>query len=61
MARSDAQRAKEIMEEHKEAIGCKSVELNDQIAKVMANYVSHSTGSPVAASMPRQFSSRSRA
>ena len=34
VARSDAQRAKEVMEEHKEAIGCKSVELNDQIAKI---------------------------
>ncbi len=34
VARSDAQRAKEVMEENKEAIGCKSVELNDQIAKI---------------------------
>ena len=34
VARSDAQRAKEVMEENKESIGCKSVELNDQIAKV---------------------------
>ncbi len=34
VARSDAQRAKEVMEENKESIGCQSVELNDQIAKV---------------------------
>ena len=34
VARDDAQRAKEIMEEHAQAIGCKSVELNDHIAKV---------------------------
>lgn len=34
VARGDSQRAREVMEENKEAIGCKSVELNDQIAKI---------------------------
>ena len=34
VARGDSQRAREVMEENKEVIGCKSVELNDQIAKI---------------------------
>ena len=34
VARGDAQQAKEVMEEHKEAIGCKSVEVNEAVAKV---------------------------
>ena len=34
VARSDAQRAKEVMEETQEAIGFQQVELNDHIAKV---------------------------
>ncbi|MCI8304870.1 MAG: aspartate kinase [Lawsonibacter sp.] len=34
VARSDAQAAREVMEEYKEAIGCKSVEVNEQVAKV---------------------------
>ena len=34
VARSDAQRAKEVMEENQEAIGFQQVELNDHIAKV---------------------------
>ena len=34
VARGDAQAAREVMEEHKEAIGCKSVELNEEVAKV---------------------------
>ena len=34
VARSDAEAAKAIMEENKEAIGFRSVELNDQVAKV---------------------------
>ena len=34
VARSDAQHAKEVMEEHKEAIGCQSVEVSEQVAKV---------------------------
>ncbi|MCI8686821.1 MAG: aspartate kinase [Lawsonibacter sp.] len=34
VARGDAQSAREVMEEYKEAIGCKSVEVNEEIAKV---------------------------
>ena len=34
IARGDAQAAKELMEESKESIGCKSVEVNEQVAKV---------------------------
>ena len=34
VARGDAETAKEIMEDNKEAIGFQSVELNDQVAKV---------------------------
>ena len=34
VARSDAQRAKEVMEDHKDAIGFQSVEVNDHVAKV---------------------------
>ena len=34
VARGHSQRAREVMEENKEVIGCKSVELNDQIAKI---------------------------
>ena len=34
VARGDSPRAREVMEENKEVIGCKSVELNDQIAKI---------------------------
>ena len=34
VARGDAEKAKEIMEENKEAIGFQSVELNDKIAKI---------------------------
>ena len=34
VARGDAQAAREIMEEYKDAIGCRSVELNEQVAKV---------------------------
>ena len=34
VARGDAQQAREVMEEHKEAIGCKSVEVNEEVAKV---------------------------
>ena len=34
VARDDGERAREVMEENREAIGCQSVELNDQIAKV---------------------------
>jgi aspartate kinase len=34
VARGDAQAAREVMEEYKEAIGCKSVEVNEEIAKV---------------------------
>ena len=34
VARGDSQRVREVMEENKEVIGCKSVELNDQIAKI---------------------------
>ena len=34
VARGDSQRAREVMEENKEVIVCKSVELNDQIAKI---------------------------
>ena len=34
VARGNSQRAREVMEENKEVIGCKSVELNDQIAKI---------------------------
>ena len=34
VARGDSQRAREVVEENKEVIGCKSVELNDQIAKI---------------------------
>ena len=34
VARDDGERAREVMEANREAIGCKSVELNDQIAKI---------------------------
>ena len=34
VARDDGQRAREVMEENREVIGCRSVELNDQIAKI---------------------------
>ena len=34
VARGDAQAAKEVMEEYKETVGCKLVELNEQVAKV---------------------------
>ena len=34
MARSDGERAKEILEEHKDNIGFQRVELNDHVAKV---------------------------
>ena len=34
VARGDAQAAREIMEEYKDSIGCRSVELNEQVAKV---------------------------
>ena len=34
VARGHSQRAREVMEANKEVIGCKSVELNDQIAKI---------------------------
>ncbi len=34
VARDDGQRAREVMEENMQAIGCKSVELNEQVAKV---------------------------
>lgn len=34
VARGDAQAAKALMEEHRESIGCKSVEVNEAVAKV---------------------------
>ena len=34
VARSDAQAAREVMEENREAIGCRSVEVNESVAKV---------------------------
>lgn len=34
VAQSDGEEAKQVMEENKEAIGCQTVELNEQIAKV---------------------------
>ena len=34
VAEGDAQTAKELMEEHKEAIGCKSIEVSTEVAKV---------------------------
>ena len=34
VAEGDAQAAKELMEEHKEAIGCKSIEVSTEVAKV---------------------------
>ena len=34
VARDDGEKAREVMEANREAIGCKSVELNDQIAKI---------------------------
>ena len=34
VAQGDAQAAREVMEEHREAIGCRSVELNEDVAKV---------------------------
>ena len=34
VSRDDGERAREVMEANREAIGCKSVELNDQIAKI---------------------------
>lgn len=34
VAQGDAQSAKELMEEHKESIGCKSIEVSTEVAKV---------------------------
>ena len=34
VARDDGEKAREVMEANREAIGCRSVELNDQIAKI---------------------------
>ena len=34
VARGDAQAAREVMEEYKDSIGCRSVEVNEQVAKV---------------------------
>ena len=34
VAQGDAQAAQEVMEEHKESIGCKSIEVNEDVAKV---------------------------